>query len=368
MSRRILHVITTLLRGGAETHLLDLARGQKAAGNDVSVAFLKGDPYWGPALNDAGVPVTDLGLSRYGDPRPATRLRNLIADTRPDVLHAHMPPAELYTRFALLGTGSRTPLVVSKHNDEPFHTMPGGMALGRWVIKRASRVIAISDAVSRYTAVRLSVDPARLRTIHYGIDPAPYFAVTRDEALALRRSFGIADDELLIGTVCRLVPQKNIPLLLTAFSKLKARARLMIVGTGVLADELRAYSEELGLAERVIWTGFRADIPQLMSAFDVFALSSRYEGFGLVLLEAMAASRPVVATNVSAIPEVVVDGVTGCLVPAGDADAFAAALEMMENVETRGAFGTAALARAEEQFTVAAMVNKTDAVYDEVAK
>jgi glycosyltransferase involved in cell wall biosynthesis len=368
MRRRIMHVITSLIRGGAETHLADLARGQKAAGDDVSVAFMKGDPYWVPALKDSGIPVTYLDLGRYGDPRPAMRLRKLIAATSPDVLHAHMPPAELYTRVALLGSDSRTPLVVTKHNDEPFHTMPGGMALGRWVIKRASRVIGISEAVTRYTTERLAVDPARLRTIHYGIDPTPYRSVPREEALALRRSLGVADDELLIGTVCRLVPQKDIPLLLEAFSKLKAKARLMIVGHGVLAEELKAHAERLGVAGRVIWTGFRADIPQLMSAFDVFALSSRYEGFGLVLLEAMAASRPVVATRVSAIPEVVVDGVTGLLVPAGDADAFAAALKTMDDGERRRAFGTAAFARAEEQFTIAAMVKKTGAVYDEVAK
>lgn len=368
MTRRILHVITSLIRGGAETHLADLVRGQIREGNDVSVAYLKGDPYWVPELRSAGVQVTHLDLGRYGDPRPATRLRRLIASTKPDLLHAHMPPAELYTRLALLGTGARTPLVITKHNDEPFHRAPGAMAMGRWVVKRASRVIAISDAVSRYTAERLSVDKSKLRTIHYGIDPAPYRAVSRDAALDVRRSLGIADDELLIGTVCRLVPQKDIPLLLEAFSRLTGRARLLIVGNGVLAGELRARAHEMGIGERVIWTGFRADIPQIMAALDVFALSSKYEGFGLVLLEAMAASRPVVATNVSAIPEVVVDGKTGLLVPPGDASAFADALMKMESADTRRAFGAAALARAEEQFTIAAMVRKTSAVYDEVAK
>lgn len=367
MTRRILHVITSLIRGGAETHLADLVRGQIANGYDVSVAYMKGAPYWVPALHAAGANVTHLALGRYGDPRPAERLRRFIEKERPELVHAHMPPAELYTRFALLGSAP-LPLVITKHNDEPFHTAPGGRALGRWVVKRAARVIGISEAVSRYTAERLAVDPAKLRTIHYGIDPTPYQSVRREEALALRRSFGVADDELLIGTVCRLVAQKDIPLLLDSFARLTSKARLMIVGTGVLEAELKAHAERIGVASRVIWTGFRADIPQLMNAFDVFALSSRYEGFGLVLLEAMAASRPVVATRVSAIPEVVVDGETGLLVPAGDAAQFAAALAKMESPATREALGAAALARARSEFTIDAMVRKTSAVYDEVAQ
>lgn len=294
------------------------------------------------------------------------RLRRLIGAFRPDVVHAHMPPAELYARIALFGS-SRTPLVITKHNDEPFHPYPAATTLGSWVIARATRVIAISEAVARYTAGQLSIDPSRLRTVHYGIDSEPYRSVRSDEAVALRRALGVGDHELLIGTVGRLVAQKNFTLLLNAFAKLARPARLMIVGDGVLGEVLRSQADDLGIGDRVVFTGFRDDIPPLMAAFDVFALSSSYEGFGLVLLEAMAACRPVVATNVSAVPEVVVEGETGFLVQSDDADAFAAALAKLHDAETRRRFGAAGLARVQRRFTMTSVVDQTSAVYDELS-
>src|SRR5258706_8942575 len=121
---RLLHVITTISRGGAENQLVELTGDQVRRGFAVAVAYLKAEPYWAKHLRETGVRVEPLALSYYGSLRPAFRLRRLIDDFAPDLVHAHMPPAEVYTRLALLGLGGRPRLVITKHNDERFYPGP----------------------------------------------------------------------------------------------------------------------------------------------------------------------------------------------------------------------------------------------------
>ena len=135
---KVLHVITSILRGGAETHLVALARGQVDRGADVTVAYLKGEPYLRDALVKAGVAVEPLGMARYGDPRPIARLRSAMRRLRPDILHAHMPPAELYARLALASGGPARAFVLTRHNDERFYRGPWHRELGAWVARRAN--------------------------------------------------------------------------------------------------------------------------------------------------------------------------------------------------------------------------------------
>ena len=176
------------------------------------------------------------------------------------------------------------------------------------------------------------------------------------------------NDTVVIGTVGRLVPQKALHVLLEGYAHYRALSsrpsRLVVVGSGPLESELKARAVELGLADAMVWAGFREDIPVVMSSLDVFALSSQYEGFGIVLLEAMAAGKPVVATKVSAIPEVIEDCVTGLLCPVGDACAFGAAIKQLENTALLEKLGTAGRKRAGE-FTMDRMVDATLAAYAE---
>ena len=148
----VLHTITGIERGGAENHLFDLVKHQLASGMRVTVAYLRGQGYWAPTLRKLGARVDFLKLRFYGDPRPLNLLRVILAETKFDLIHAHLPPAELYTRVALAVRGDdSTPLLISKHNDCPFHpSLPGERAIGRWVARRAKMVIAISEAVHRY--------------------------------------------------------------------------------------------------------------------------------------------------------------------------------------------------------------------------
>lgn len=366
--RRILHVITAIDRGGAENHLLELIKHQRASGLDVTLAYLRGRGGWVPQLRELGVTVRPLALRFYGDPRPWSRLRRLLATASFDLVHAHLPPAELYLRLALLGTShAELPLIISKHNDCSFYRGFGERTLGRWVARRASLVIAISEAVRRYIiGPQLGLPAAKVEIIRYGIDPAPFEQVAASEVAALRRAWNALPETLVVGFAGRLVEQKSIPMLLAAFALFAGRSsgdvKLVIVGEGPLEPALRKLAERQGIAHRVVWAGFREDIPAVMRALDVFALTSAHEGFGLVLLEAMAAQRPVVATRAGAIPEVVEHGITGLLSDA-NAPPLATCLAQLIDRDLRQRMGKASRLRVLENFTLRQMCTATDEAY-----
>lgn len=366
---KVLHVITTINRGGAENHLVDLVRAQVRQGLVVTVAYLKGDGYWAGTMRELGVTVEPLELKRYGDLAPMWKLRTLIRTIVPDIVHAHMPPAELYTRLALLLSGSAPVMVISKHNDEPFFRSAGQAIVGRWVSRRAARMIAISDAVNTYARNHLDMPASRVTTVHYGIDPGLYEQVGENQRADVRAGWGIPSSAWVIGTVARLVPQKALHVLLKAYARYLTLARqdsrLVLVGRGPLEDELRTLARQLGLEGKVVWAGFREDIPAVMNAFDTFVLTSSYEGFGLVLLEAMAASRPVVASRVSAIPEIVQHEVTGLLCEMGNHEEFAQALLRLEAADVRNQLGKAGHERTRTRFTIARMAEATLSIYKE---
>jgi glycosyltransferase involved in cell wall biosynthesis len=314
-----------------------------------------------------------LRLAYYGQIAPVWRLRDLFRQFNPDIAHAHMPPAELYTRLALLLSGTaQPPLIISKHNDEPFYRGFGQGLVGRWAADRADRLIAISDALNCYTREKLRLSADKVVTVHYGIDSAPYHDVAIEEVAALREAWGIPPQAWLIGTVARLAPQKALHVMLQAYAQYRVIAtrssRLVVVGCGPLEAELKVLAVRLGIADEIVWAGFREDIPVVMNAFDAFALTSLYEGFGLVLLEAMAAARPVVATAVSAIPEVVKDGETGILCHAGDFEKLARAFNQLEKDRQRTRMGAAGRRRVEKKFTLVRMAETTLGVYKNACK
>jgi glycosyltransferase involved in cell wall biosynthesis len=366
MSTHILHVITGINRGGAENHLLDLVRHQRACGFAVSVAYLRGNGYWTDAFTELGAEVHGLGLRFYGDLQPLMKLRRVIKRASVDLVHAHLPPAELYARLALLGISPRAlPMLITKHNEERFCDMPGQRLLGRWVADRAAHVITISDAVKRFMAGSgLGLDARKLRKIYYGIDAAKFGEAQDADARLLRHEWKIPNDALVIGFVGRLVEQKDIGTLLRGMARFAAespKARLVIVGTGPAEAAMRRLADELRISDLIVWTGFRDDIRRVMGSFDIFVLTSIYEGFGLVLVEAMASRRAVVATRVGAIPEVV--GATGLLIGPRSPDELAAAFHQLSDQPLRKHLGEVGRQRVLNEFTLERMWEETEALY-----
>jgi glycosyltransferase involved in cell wall biosynthesis len=360
----VLHLITDLDPGGAERQLLILLRALDSSSVRSEVVYMKGRGGLVPLLSEVGVPVRRLKPGPFA----LADLVLILVAGRFDVLHTHLIHAD--GLGALAAMLARIPtLISSRHNDNPRFATPWIAAMHRASSLRASRVLAISEAVRRYLVVNRTVAwPDRIRVVHYGVDPAPYEAalVTRADT---RSSLGLDTGDLVVASFGRLIELKAHRVLIAAMSQLKSRwpqARLLIVGDGPLRSELDRLTQDLGLTDAVRMLGYRADIPELMVASDIVAMPSDSEGFGLVLVEAMAAARPVVATNVSAIPEIVVPGMTGLLVPPRDAVRLAAALDsLLTSAALREEFGMNGRERMRAIFSDRQMASKIEGIYRE---
>jgi glycosyltransferase involved in cell wall biosynthesis len=235
----------------------------------------------------------------------------------------------------------------------------------RWKYARCERVIAVSGAVAAVLR-QGGVPPERVRVVYEGVpdrrpDPG---------GRAMLESLGIPMTALVVGTVAALTDHKDHPTLLSAAARVVARvpnAYFVIVGAGERKADLQAEAASLGLPGRVFFTGFREDLDRLIPAFDVFCLSSKMEGLGTSLLDAMCFARPVVATAAGGIPEAVEDGVTGRVVPVQDPAALAAALvAVLGDASERSRMGAAGRMRFESRFSATRMVDATLAVYHEL--
>jgi len=367
---RVLHLITSLERGGAENHLLALLEHGNRAAFGFEVGALSGGGELVQPLRSAGFPVHLLGARGRLDAGALRRLIRLLRDGRFDVVHSHLFRADLYAGLAVAQLGARAPLLVStRHNDDRFFLNPFVGIVHYLLSARQQRIIAISDHVARFTISRGVRDPSRVRRVYHGLQPPDTLELERD-ARQIRLELGIAPGDFLVGNVGRLAPQKGQRHLIAAMPLLLERvprAHAIIAGRGDLEDYLREQADELGVASRIHVLGPRSDVPALMHAMDAFAMPSIWEGFGMVLLEAMAAARPIVASRVATIPEVVVDGVTGLLVPAGDEVELAEALARIATEPGLGQrLGAAGCERLQRHFSIDKMVGDTEQLYREL--
>ena len=260
---RILHVITSINRGGAENQLMSLVRLQRAAGHELKVAYLREEGEWRKEMEALGVEVSDLDMRTCRVLHAAYRLRCDIKSFSPDIINAHLQPAELCARLALFGiSAADLPLVVTKHNLKVFGRLPGKNTLARWTARRAGALIAVSESVKALSDGNgCSAAAGRAVTIHNAIDPAPYDGRFSEQSRQLRRAWGVSDQEVVIGTVGRLLPVKAIDILLQAFVPYLKRAgrdaKLVIAGRGALRDELERLALSLGIKDNVVFAGFR---------------------------------------------------------------------------------------------------------------
>lgn len=366
---RILHVITTLSRGGAENQLVGLASLQRAAGHEVKIAYMVLEGYWRGPLEALGIEVVDLRARFKADPAAAWRLRRLIRYFSPTIINAHMQPAELCARLALLGTPAGSPpLIITRHNLNPFWRLPGEGAVGRWVARRADGIIGVSDAVkSLCDRNGCSAAAGKSTSVHNAIDATEYAAADGTAVALARKGWGAEPGDYVVGTAARLLPLKGIDVLIRGFaeylSHARLQARLVIAGAGPQESELKALASAQGIEARVTFAGFREDMPTVMASFDVFALTSHREPFGMVVVEAMAAGRPVVATNAGGIPELVNDGINGILVPPRRPDDVARALLRLEDPSLRERLGAAGRAKARDRYGREIMFRRTMEFY-----
>ena len=320
---KIFLVITGLGVGGAERLLTNLADHFVAAGHEVVLAYFHGESELRPG--DPRVRLVSLQMRRspFGVLAAMGRLRRLIREFRPDVVNSHLVHANILTRLLRLVTPMPR-LVTSAHNtNEEGRTRMLAYRLTDWLADISTNVS--DEAVEAFEQQR-ALRPGRMRSIYNGVDTQSF---TFDDSARriVRRELCIDESSPLLLAVGRLWAQKDYPNLIRALAELESglmSPRLVIVGDGPLRDDLVSLAESLGVLDRVTFLGVRHDVPALLSACDLFVLSSAWEGFGLVVAEAMACDRVVVATNCGGVKEVV--GEIGYLVPPHDSAALTATL------------------------------------------
>ena len=367
MKKKILHVITTLSVGGAEVHLWELLSGLSRAKYHIELAYFKEEAQEARSMVEdfrgLGIPVHDLGGTARLSAKALGGLFGLISKNRYDLVHSHLFRADLYASLALLFFPG-IKLVNSVHNPEDFYTRKLVSLAARFAAARQSRTVVISKAVEAHLARHLKIPPLKMDLIYYGLKPK------NKTGLDFRKEYGIPPEAPLVGTIGRLSRQKGHPVLIRAMTQVcreVPEARLIIVGHDDqgLRPDLEASIRALGLEGRVILAGFRDEVPDIMATLDLFCLPSLWEGFGMVLIEAMAEARPIVASSVGSIPEVVEDGETGVLVPPGDEAALAEAIiNILKNLDLGESLGRAGRQRLEREFTREAMVRATEQLYD----
>jgi len=299
---RIIHLITTIQFGGAENQLLVLAKNQIKQGFEVEVFYLKGEAELKTRFEQAGVKVN---LLLVGHPFifQVTKFKKFIRNNMVPV-HTHLPQAELVAAFAC----KKNKFIISRHNFEPFWPNKPriiSILLSRFVASRASGGIAISNAIKNYLLSAKEVKKDfKVNVIYYGFEHAENNSLQSNKIVNEKLS---STKDFKLGTIGRLVPGKNYPTMLKAVAKIAVvhpAVKFFIVGGGSSDKVLVDMCKDLKIENNVIWLGRTEHIREFLSKIDLFIFASKGEGFGLVLLEAMLASKPILAANNSAIPEV----------------------------------------------------------------
>ena len=365
---RVVEVLATGTSGGAQEHLLSLVMRLDRTRYDVSVVALSAGVTV-RKLQKAEIPV--LVIDDPDDTIAVGALAAHLAEVRADVVHAHMYRAETVATRALIAlgeAGQRRPYLVATIHSSRIRSAEDQQHL-RELTPHMDRLIAVSKAIE-HKLVDEQRCAAPVTLVYNGVDLDRYD--NQEACCTLPEEYGMEPGSQIVGVVARLEPEKGHPTLLEAWPKVLRAvpdAYLLIVGEGSRRDALEAQARELRIAHRVVFTGRRDDVPAVTAALDVAVLPSYREAQGMVILEAMALSRPVVASNVGGIPEMIEDGVTGLLVPPRDADALAAAIvKLLKNHPLADTLGRAGHDMVHDRFCIELMVGAIASIYDEGAR
>lgn len=359
----VLHVVHSLNVGGAEKLVFDLARRTDPGRFAVSVACLDAAGALAVPLTAAGIPVEVLERRPGLDARLVQRLRRLIVRHGASVVHAHQYTPFFYGVAAARLAGAAC--VFTEHGrHHPDVRKPKRVAANQVLSRLTRATVAVSEFTRRALIDNDGFPPERVRVLYNGVETSRRAPVERDAA---RAALGLPLDVPVLGLCARLSPEKNLGMLVEGFAQIRQRhpgARLVIAGDGPARADVEARIAALDLAGVVHLPGFVSDVPGLMPALDVFALTSFTEGTSVTLLEAMFAGRPAVVTEVGGNPEIVVEGVTGHLVASQDTHAFADRICGLFEAPARAqALGAAGRARVLERFTFDGMVKAYEALY-----
>jgi glycosyltransferase involved in cell wall biosynthesis len=363
---RVLKFLSVFMIGGTERQFVNVVKQLDRSKFEIHVGCFR---KFGPLLeeiNACGHPLTDYSIrSLYGyrTAQAVLRLARYLREHRIQVVHAY----GLYPNLCAVPAArlARVPVVIAGVRDTGAHATPIQTRAQRWMCRAADCVVANANAVRDWLSLQ-GIPEQKIRVIPNGIVPRE----PSEPGQSAREEFGIPVDAPVVGAICRINPIKGVNYLLEAAAVVRQRhpaARFMIVGDGGFRNALMQSASDLGVADRVIFTGFRTDIDRFIQAFDISVLPSLTEGMSNTLMESMAAGVPVVATRVGGTPEIVIDGVTGILVEPRDSQTLARSiLKLLDDKAEAKRIGAAGQHRITEQFSLNRTVAATERLYCEL--
>lgn len=374
---KIFHAITSLDKGGAENHLATLATEQTKNNHKVFIFISKNSIYWINHLKKKNIKI--FKSNYFNEKNFLCKFVKLIMDIiyltklinkhRPDILHAHLPYMEIITFVSLFFLKYKPKFIITKHVDSDFFrgsrdqkkTFFGSLA-AKIISFKSERVIAISYSVKKFFVNNyFSINKEKIRVIYYGLDNLNILSRSKKKFnFKIKKS----KNTLIIGCIARLVPQKSIHNLINSLSIIRdLNLKLIIVGKGPLKNTLHNQAKNLKVNSKILWFDFIDDLRNFYKKIDIFVLTSKFEGFGLVFLEAMLSKKPVICSNSSAMKEIVTNNYNGFRVKAEDPNELTKAIIKLKKKSIRNKFGLRGYKFVKSNFSVMKMYKETQEIY-----
>jgi sugar transferase (PEP-CTERM/EpsH1 system associated) len=362
--KNLLHLCESSETGGAESVLVNIADNLDKR-RYRSLVCLLSDGWLKQQLDRRNIETIIIPQPRSFDPGWLKQAHRLLKERDIHLMHSHEFATNVYASLLAKITG--IPAVTTVHGKNYYGEKWRRRAAYRYAA-RHSTMVAVSHDMKRFLVERISIPPDKLRVIHNGIDLGRYAEQQADRAI--RKKLGIRDGQPVIGTIGNLFAVKGQVHLLRAcrdVARVFPDLVLLIAGEGDQRGMLEKEASDIGMADRVKFLGFRDDVPSLLQAMDVFVLPSLSEGLPLSVLEALSLKKPVVASDVGGIPEIIENGVTGYLVPPENPEALAEKITLLlQNPERAAVIGQAGRRRVEEDFSLPRMIREHQSLYEEI--
>ncbi|UNC91470.1 glycosyltransferase family 4 protein [Candidatus Contubernalis alkaliaceticus] len=379
MKKKVMYVVRSV-EGGIREHIKVLIQYLKPSYDLVVVCPLRGD--LAESFEKTGARIIPLNISEklnpFRDFPQVLYLARIIQKERPDIIHLHGFKAGFIGRLSSLGF-SKIPVVLTVHNYYAYPEM-SKIPLSyfkqaeKLLSRRVSRIITVSDALKENLTFTLGIDEKKITRIYNGIDYARLEGINKksseEKINTYKARLGIPLEAPLIGTAARMAPQKGLGIFLEAANNIIREGRsclFLLAGDGPMMEQLKNRIRDLNLQGKVIFPGRVADISEFLACLDIFVLPSLSEGLSITLLEALAAEKPVVASRVGGVPEIVIDGITGGLVPPGDPVSLASkVLDFLDNPQKSKNMGIQGKLRVMDYFDIKDMVKRTEDLYKDL--
>ena len=373
---KVFHLITSLDNGGAENHLASLVKEQ-IKNKKIYIIYLRGNDYWKKKLKKKGIKIIKLKLNHlinfFNLITVIYKINNLINKHNPDIVHAHLSSMEIIGATIKFFSKNKFKLIITKHLDSFFleaskgqNSIIQGLFIDKFILYNCNKIICISQQIRKYFVKKINLPKNKLKVIYYGLNFDDFKKKKKNNNLKIKKKD--LKNFFVICCIARHVEQKSLDFLIKTFYEFKnldIKSKLILVGSGPQTTKLKSMAKKLEVYEKIIWIEYAENVLEILKLSDVFVLPSKYEGFGLVLLEAMFAKKPIIATKVSAIPEVIQDNWNGLLIKHGDIKDFKRKLLKIKMSKINKKLIKNSQKTLKKKFNFNKMIIKTNKIYEE---